>query len=92
MFFDQINEIDGNLKDLRGHLKNIGSAVDVHIDHLDDIAAHVIALEAIVTQILEKVDIDPDGAREWIKKNTSASSENEEGSQKAIAVLTDLLK
>ena len=54
MFFDQINEIDGNLKDLGGHLKDIGSAVDIHIDHLDDIAAHVIALEAIVTQILKK--------------------------------------
>ena len=28
MFFDQIKDIDGNIKDLRDHLKNIGVAVD----------------------------------------------------------------
>ena len=53
MFFDQIKEIDGNLKDLRDHLKNIGSAVDVHFDQLDDIAAHIIALEAVMVQVMK---------------------------------------
>ncbi len=54
MFFDQIKEIDGNLKDLRDHLKDIGGAVDVHFDQLDDIAAHIIALEAVMVQVLRK--------------------------------------
>jgi len=92
MFFDQIQEIDGNLKDLRKHLKNIGSAVDVHFDHLDDIAAHVIALEAILVQVLKKANIDKNDAKEWIKENTAGSSANEEGSVKATAVLDDLMK
>ena len=92
MFFDQIKEIDGNLKDLRDHLKNIGSSVDAHFDQLDDIAAHIIALEAVVVQIMKNIDIDIDAAREWIRESTSESTGTDEGSMKAQAVLEDLSK
>ena len=92
MFFDQIKEIDGNLKDLRGHLKNIGSSVDAHFDQLDDIAAHIIALEAVVVQIMKNIDIDIDAAREWIRESTSESTGTDEGSMKAQAVLEDMSK
>ena len=91
MFFDQIKEIDGNLKDLRNHLKTIGLGVDVHIDQLDDIAAHIIALEAILIQVIKKVDIDAEAAKEWIRDNTVESTGKEEGSVKAQVVLKDLL-
>ena len=92
MFFDQIKEIDGNLKDLRDHLKNIGSAVDVHFDQLDDIAAHIIALEAVMVQVMKNIDVDMDAAREWIRENTSESTGTDEGSMKAQAVLEDFAK
>ena len=92
MFFDQIQEIDGNLKDLRTNLKDIGSAVDVHFDQLDDIAAHVIALEALVAQVISTMDVDFEAAKEWIKENTKESSGNGEGSIKALTVLEDLSK
>ena len=92
MFFDQIKEIDGNLKDLKGHLKNIGSAVDVHYDQLDDIAAHIIALEALMVQVMKNVDVDMDSAKEWIRENTAESTGTEEGSVKAQTVLEDFLK
>ena len=91
MFFDQIKEIDGNLKDLRDHLKTIGQGVDVHIDQLDDIAAHIIALEAILLQVIKKVDIDAEAAEDWVRDNTVKSTGKEEGSVKAQAVLKDLL-
>ena len=92
MFFDQIKEIDGNLKDLRDHLKVIGKGVDVHFDQLDDIAAHIIALEAVLTQLVQKVDVDVDAAKEWIRANTAESTGNEEGSTKAQVVLDEILK
>ena len=87
MFFDQIKEIDGNLKDLRDHLKTIGQGVDVHFDQLDDIAAHIIALEAVVIQITKTLDIDTKAAKEWIKENTKESTGQEDGSEKAKLVL-----
>jgi len=92
MFFDQIKEIDGNLKDLRDHLKDIGGAVDVHFDQLDDIAAHIIALEAVMVQVLKKVDIDADAAKEWVRVETEENTGHEGGSQKAKAVIDDLVK
>lgn len=92
MFFDQINEIDGNLKQLKNNLQNIGKGVDGHIDQLDDIAAHIIALEAVLTQVIKKVDIDIDAAKEWIRVNTMESTGTEEGSAKAQVVLDEFLK
>ena len=92
MFFDQIKEIDGNLKDLRDHLKVIGKGVDVHFDQLDDIAAHIIALEAIVAQLMQKVDVDIDATKEWVRTATMESVGNEEGSTKAQVVLEEYFK
>ena len=92
MFFDQIKEIDGNLKDLRDQLKSIGQGVDIQFDQLDDIAAHIIALEAVVLQIMQKVDIDANAAKQWIIDNTKESTGDEEGSKKAQMVLEDFLK
>ncbi len=65
--------------------------MDVHIDQLDDIAAHIIALEAILLQVIKKVDIDAEAAEKWIRDNTVESTGKEEGSVKAQAVLKDLL-
>ena len=92
MFFDQIKEIDGNLKDLRDQLKSIGQGVDIQFDQLDDIAAHIIALEAVVLQVLKHVDVDVNGAKQWIIDNTKESTGDEEGSQKAQVVLDEFFK
>ena len=74
MFFDQIKDIDGNIKDLRDHLKNIGGAVDDHFDQLDDIAAHIIALEALMVQLVRKLEVDTVSAKDWIRENTKDST------------------
>ncbi len=92
MFFDQIKDIDGNIKDLRDHLKNIGVAVDDHFDQLDDIAAHIIALEALVIQLVRKLDVDTDAAKVWIRENTEASTGKVGGSEKAPMVIDQMLQ
>ena len=91
MFFDQIKELDGNIKDLRDHLKNIGSAVDVHFDELDDIAAHIIALEAVMVQVMQKIEIDADAAKEWVRQATETATGKEGGSVKAKSVVDQLI-
>ncbi|MFP6733232.1 MAG: hypothetical protein VB959_05275 [Rhodospirillales bacterium] len=92
MFFDQIKDIDGNIKDLRDHLKNIGVAVDDHFDQLDDIAAHIIALEALMVQMVRKMDVDTGAAKEWIRENTEASTGKAGGSQKAPMVIDQMMQ
>lgn len=92
MFFDQIKELDGNIKALRDHLKNISSAVETQVDHLDDIAGHIIALEAIMVQILKKTDIDVDAAKAWVVQQTEGSTGKVGGSTKARDVVDLLTK
>ncbi len=92
MFFDQIKDIDGNIKDLRDHLKNIGVAVDDHFDQLDDIAAHIIALEALMIQLVRKLDVDTDAAKAWIRESTEASTGKDGGSEKAPMVIDQMMQ
>lgn len=92
MFFDQIKDIDGNIKDLRDHLKNIGVAVDDHFDQLDDIAAHIIALEALMIQLVRKLDVDTDAAKVWIRENTETSTGKVGGSEKAPMVIDQMMQ
>ena len=92
MFFDQIKDIDGNIKDLRDHLKNIGGAVDEHFDQLDDIAAHIIALEALMVQLVRKLEVDTVAAKDWIRENTEASTGKAGGSEKAPMVIDQMMQ
>jgi hypothetical protein len=92
MFFDQIKELDSSLKTLRDQLKTIGSGVDLQIDQLDDIAGHVIGIEAILVQILKKVDIDANAAKAWVVEQTKGSTGNPAGSTKARDVVDLLTK
>ena len=92
MFFDQIKDIDGNIKDLRDHLKNIGVAVDDHFDQLGDIAAHIIALEALMVQLVRKLDLDTDAAKVWIRENTETSTGKDGGSEKAPMVIDQMMQ
>ena len=90
MFFDQIKEIDGNIKQLRDHMKTIGTSADAHFDQLDDIAAHLIAVEAIVCTALAK-SVDKAAVMDWIRKETTESTGTSEGSEKARIVAEQLL-
>ena len=91
MFFDEIKEVEKNVLDLKTDLVAIREGVEGSFDQLDDIAAHIIALEAILLQVIKKVDIDAEAAKEWVRDNTVESTGNEEGSVKAQTVLEDLL-
>jgi uncharacterized protein YbcI len=91
MFFDQIKEIDGNIKQLRDDLVGIGKSTDVHYGHLDDIAAHIIALEAILLTVMKKIDVSADEVREQVKVLTIESTGNPEGSQKALTLVNEIM-
>ena len=90
MFFDQIKEIDGTIKQLRDDLVGIGKSTDMHFEHLDDIAAHIIALEAIDAAMIKTIDGAVENVRHWVKEMTAESSGNVDGSQKALALVDDI--
>ena len=92
MFFDQIKEIDGSIRQLRDDLVGIGKSAEAHFDQLDDIAAHIIALEAIVVAMIRTNGVDGNEVRKWVKEMTAESSGNTEGSEKSRMLLDELLE
>jgi len=90
MFFDQIKEIDTSLRGLKDNLKNIGGAVDSQLDQLDDIAAHIIALEALLVQVLKTTAIDVEAAKAWVVAATEKPTGNLGGSTKARMIVEQL--
>ena len=91
MFFDQIKEIDSNIKQLRDDMKRIGSSAEAHFDQLDDIAAHIIAVEAILSVVLKANGVDKADVMAWIKENTESGSGGSEGSEKVRIVAEQFL-
>lgn len=91
MFFDQIKDIDGSIKQLKTDMVGIGKSAEAHYDHLDDIAAHIIALEAIVVALIRSNGIDADDVRNWVKHTTAECSGNPDGSEKARVIMNELL-
>ena len=51
MFFDEIKEVEKSVNDLKTDLVAIKNGVEGSFDQLDDIAAHIIAVEAILVQV-----------------------------------------
>lgn len=92
MFFDQIKDLDGNIKQLRADLKNIAGAADAHFDQLDDIAAHIIALEAILVSVMKQVKVDPEEVISWVKEMTDEGGDRPDGSTKARTIVEQLIE
>ena len=90
MFFDQIKEIDTSIRALKDNLVNIGGAVDTQLDQLDDIAAHIIALEALLIQVLKTTKVDAEAAKAWVVTATETSTGKVGGSTKARLIVEQL--
>ena len=92
MFFDEIKEVEKNVLDLKEDLLAIKSGVEGSFDQLDDIAAHIIAIEAILVQVIKKTPVDAEAVKAWIVEATEASTGDEGGSTKTQIIVDNLLE
>ena len=92
MFFDEIKEVEKNVSDLKTDLVAIREGVDGSFDQLDDIAAHIIALEAILVEVIKKTPIDADAVKAWIVEATGETTGGDGGETKAEIIVDSLLK
>lgn len=90
-FFQQINELEKNLKDIAEDLKVIGNATIQRMEETESLVAHVLAIESILTVALKSNAVDAEAVRRVVKEKTSQASGNAEGSPKVHAVVEDLL-
>ena len=91
IFFDQIKEVEESIKQLQKDLVAIGEGVEGHYDQLDDITAHIIALEAIMIEVMKKTEIDVDAVKAWIVAATEGSTWKEGGGTKAQVIVENLI-
>ena len=92
MFFDEIKEVEKNVLDLKTDLVAIKSGVEGSFDQLDDIAAHIIAIEAVLVEVIKKTPVDAEAVKAWIVEATEASSGDEGGSTKTQIIVDRLLE
>ena len=92
MFFDEIKEVEKNVLDLKTDLVAIRKGVEGSFDQLDDIAAHIIALEAILVEVVKKTPIDADAVKAWIVKATEGTTDGDGGKTKTEIIVDSLLK
>ena len=92
MFFDEIKEVEKNVRDLKTDLVAIRGGVEGSFDQLDDIAAHIIALEAILVEVIKKTPIDADAVKAWIVEATGETTGGDGGETKAEIIVDSLLK
>ena len=92
MFFDEIKEVEKNVLDLKSDLIAIKNGVEGSFDQLDDIAAHIIAIEAILVEVIKKTPVDAEAVKAWIVEATQASTGDEGGSTKTQIIVDNLLE
>jgi hypothetical protein len=92
MFFDEIKGIEKNVGDLKVELVSIREGVEGSFDQLDDIAAHIIAIEAILVQVLKKTAVDSDAVKAWIVEATEENTAEDGGETKTQIIVDSLLK
>ena len=92
MFFDEIKEVEKNVADLKTDLVAIREGVEGSFDQLDDIAAHIIALEAILVEVIKKTPIDADAVKAWIVEATEETTGGDGGKTKIEIIVDSLLK
>ena len=92
MFFDKIKEVEKNVADLKTDLVAIREGVEGSFDQLDDIAAHIIVLEAILVEVIKKTPIDADAVKAWIVEATGEGTGGDGGITKSEIIVDSLLK
>lgn len=90
-FFEQIRDLDSNIKRIVGDLETLGTIATQRVRETENLAAHLLAVEAILAVILRTHPVDPEAVKAAIKDMTADLSGNPEGSQAVQTVVETLL-
>lgn len=90
-----IDEIQELIQKLSGDLGDMSQAAATHIDELhiavNNISSHVLAMEAILTLMVQKVGVDEAEVLQWIRDKTAAFAEDGSEGSAAEGIAQSLL-
>jgi hypothetical protein len=78
-FFDQVRDLDGLIKKIAGDLDSLGSLTTQRVQETENLAAHVLAVEAILAAILKTHPIDGEAVQEAIREIMPETGEDSPG-------------
>ena len=90
-FFSQIKDLEGNLTRIAEELQTFSQAAQVRAEESENLAAHILAIECVLSVLLKAVKVDPDDLRAAVKDRTAAISGVEDGSPAVHAIAEDIL-
>ena len=90
-FFEQIKNLETNLKTIAGDLTSLGQTATQRLEETESLAAHVLAVESILAVMLKSNPLDADQVRAAVTEKTADLSGNSEGSPAVRQIVDDLL-
>lgn len=90
-FFDKISDLETTLRTVAGELKALGDTTARRMEETENLATHALAMEAIVTVMLQKHPVDVEDVFAEIKDRTAKSSGEREGSAIVRSLAADLI-
>ena len=90
-FFDQIKDLEGNLTKIAEELQSFGQATQARMEESENLAAHILAIESVLSAMLKTMDVTEDQVAAEVKERTAAISGVAEGSPAVHAIARDIL-
>ncbi len=91
-FFKQIELLEENMKTVADSLGGLSKTATQRMEETESLAAHVIAIEAILTTLLRQCPVDATEVKEVIKETTGDMTDDGDGSPSVQQIATDILK
>lgn len=89
-FFEQFGELEKNLRSVAVDLKMLGDSTTKRQHETESLAVHVLAIEAVLAAVLQKLDVDTDHVRDLAQAFTSEGG-NTEGNPAVLSVVEEIL-
>jgi len=91
-FFDHMTQLDGNLKSIAGDLQTLGQSTAQRGQEIESLAAHLLAIEAIVCVLLRAHPVEAGDVAEVIAERTAKNDEAGGGNPTVLAIAETILK
>jgi len=90
-FFKQVGALEQNLQTIAGELKAFAEGTASRMAEIENLAAHVLAIESVLAAMLARYPVDADVIAAEVKDRTAAMSGDAGGSPTVRALALNIL-
>jgi hypothetical protein len=90
-FFDQMRNLDANIRKIVADLETLGGLATQRVQETENLAAHLLAVEAILAAVLKVHPVDADAVQQAIREITADGASEAAESPAVQSVVDNLL-